>query len=140
MTMKPFTIGQLSLKAGLNVQTIYFYERRGLLPRARRNASGYRLYDDEALRRVLFVKRAQELGFALKEIIELLAIRMLPNSNCDIVRSKTEGKLSAVESKLRDLARMRDALSTLVVSCRERAIGSECPILTSIDVLGSAEN
>src|SRR5437879_4439940 len=86
--MKPLTIGRLSQESGVNLETVRFYERRGLLPKPPRSASGYRLYPAEALRRLRFIHRAKELGFSLTEIKELLSLRLSPRTSSAAVRQR----------------------------------------------------
>lgn len=75
---KPLTIGRLAQEAGINLETVRYYERRGLLPKPPRTASGYRMFPPEAARRLRFIKLAQDLGFSLREVRELLALRTSP--------------------------------------------------------------
>lgn len=129
MTLK---IGEVAARAGVNVQTIRYYERRGLLPPVRRSRSGYRHYDGEAVRRLCFIKRAQELGFSLAEIRELLALRVRHADACESVQRKAQAKLELVVGKIRELERMRRTLEGLVASCQARRRTDECPILEGL--------
>ena len=88
---------------GINLETVRFYERKGLLPKPRRSASGYRLYTPDAIQRLKFIKRAQELGFSLHEIRELLALRVSPATNNAEIRRRTESKIADIESKIKAL-------------------------------------
>ena len=91
-TSKPLNIGTLAKQAEVNIQTIRYYERRGLLPEPERTASNYRVYAADTVRRVRFIKRAQDLGFTLSEIKELLDLRASPRSCCEDVRARSKAK------------------------------------------------
>lgn len=131
--MQGMRIGEVARQTGVNLQTVHYYERRGLLARPPRTASNYRLYTPEAIRRIRFVKRAQELGFSLSEIQELLSLRATPRSHCGQVRVRAEAKLKNIQAKIRLLRAMRRALSRLVAQCSGKGPVSECPILESLD-------
>jgi MerR family transcriptional regulator, copper efflux regulator len=131
--MKALLIGQVAEQAGVNLQTVRYYERRGLLPRPDRTAGNYRIYTADAPRRVRFVKRAQELGFTLKEIKELLALRAEPQARCADVYEQAEAKVADIDNKLRDLRAMRKALGKLMAECSGRSPASECPILEALE-------
>ncbi len=125
-----FTIGALASDAGVNVETIRFYERKGLLRKPPRKSSGYRQYQAEDSQRIRFIKRAQDLGFTLKEIAELLELDTDPTATCGDMRGQAERKLSEVESKIKDLNRMKKTLKRLADACGEnkKAVQS-CRIL-----------
>jgi len=129
----PLTIGKLANAAGVGVETIRFYEREGLLPKPPRKRSGYRQYPPDAVARVLFIRRAKELGFTLKEITELLELRIDPDKSCADVRALAKAKIVDVEEKMADLARIRAALEKLAKACRGKGPTSECPILDAIE-------
>jgi Hg(II)-responsive transcriptional regulator len=128
--MKPMTIGSLARSAGVGVQTVRFYERKGLLPKPARTASGYREFLPEDARRIRFIRRAQELGFTLKEVQELLELNSRPKATCSDIRRRAEGKIGDIEKRLHDLRRMRKTLKQLASACgvSGRAV-SECRIL-----------
>ncbi len=111
------TIGQVATAANVNIQTIRYYERRGMFAAPRRTASGYRQYPDSVVRRMRFIKHAQELGFSFKEIQELLALRVRPGSSADTVKRLTRLKIASIEGKLRRLQRIRHALEQLAAAC-----------------------
>jgi Hg(II)-responsive transcriptional regulator len=117
------------MEAGVNVQTLRYYERRGLLARPARTVSGYRQYADDAIRRVRFVKHAQELGFTLKEVEELLRLRDGNAGTCGEVRAAAEIKRSAIDDKIASLRAMRRALDVLVASCERNRAERSCPLL-----------
>lgn len=123
-------IGEAARQAGVNVQTIRYYERRGLLPRSPRRASGYREFPDESVRIVRFVKRAQELGFSLDEAAALLRLRK--SKDRVRVRAVAEPHLAQVERKIAELTAMRDALKRLVHACR-CGTTLECPIIEALE-------
>jgi len=127
------TIGQVARQAGVGVETVRFYERQGLLAEPPRRASGYRQYAPEVVARLRFIKRAQELGFALKEIGELLSLRVDPDMTCGEVKQRAEAKMAAMDAKLRDLQRMRAALAQLVAACNGSGPTSHCPILDALE-------
>ena len=126
------TSGELAREAGVNVQTLRYYERRKLLPAPERSPSGYRQYTKEDLRRVRFIKRAQELGFSLEEIRDLLSLRVEGAEACDEVREKTEAKMWEVDRKMMDLRRVKKTLSRLVEACHEGRDTGACPILDAL--------
>ena len=127
------TIGKLAKAAGVNVQTVRYYERRKLLPPTMRTSSGYRLYGDEALKRLLFIKNAQALGFTLQEIAELLNLRVSSIARCGDVKRKAQIKLAIVEDKVRDLKALARALRSLIETCQAGQPTDRCPILRSME-------
>jgi Hg(II)-responsive transcriptional regulator len=137
--MTHFTISQLAKHVGVNVETVRYYERRGLLPQPPRRASGYRQYSQEDLAYLQFIRRAQTLGFSLKEIAELLALRVDPAMGCHEVRERAAHKLADVAVKIRALKRIREALERLIASCSGEGPMSACPILDAITTPESGE-
>ena len=131
--MTGLTRGTLAERCGVNLETIRYYEQRGLLPEPPRSKSNYRIYPDDAARRVRFIKRAQELGFTLNEIKELLFLRAAPRARCADVRDRAEAKVRDVEDKIRTLRAMRKALSKLIEECSGKGPVTQCPILESLD-------
>lgn len=127
------TIGQLAKRIGVNVQTIRYYERLKLLEPLARRLSGYRLYSHEEKRRLQFIKNAQRLGFTLREIAELLALRVTSTVRCGEVREKARAKLVQVESKVDDLQALARALNSLIRACRVGQPTGHCPILMSLE-------
>jgi MerR family copper efflux transcriptional regulator len=127
-------IGQLANAANVTIDTIRYYERRGLLPEPLRRASGYREYSPDFVSRLQFIRKAQELGFSLTEIRELLALQIDSVETCDQVRHRAEEKVHAIEAKIQTLQRMHSILSDLIRSCDQREPSGICPIL---DVLTS---
>ncbi len=114
-------------------QTLHYYERRGLLPEPPRTAGNYRAYPEETVRRVRFIKRAQELGFTLREIDELLSLRATPRARCVDVRERARTKVSDIDDKVRTLVAMRNALTRLIDECAGKEPATECPILEALD-------
>ena len=127
------TIGKLANATGVGVETIRFYEREGLLPKPPRRPSGYRQYPPDAVARVMFIRRAKDLGFTLKEITELLELRVDPDKSCADVRALAKAKIVDVEEKMNDLVRIKAALEKLARACRGKGPTSECPILDTIE-------
>jgi Cu(I)-responsive transcriptional regulator len=118
--------------AGVNTQTLRYYERRGLLPKPPRRGSGYREYSDDAVRVVRFIKRAQELGFSLDEVEELIRLRGVRRAERHRVRAIAERKIDEIERKIAHLQSMRGALAHLVKSC-DRGGPAECPIIDALN-------
>ena len=127
------TIGELAKSTGVGVETIRFYERKRLIAQPERPASGYRRYDDEAARRIRFIRQAQELGFTLAEIRQLLELRLDPRRSCADVRAEAERKIESIDGKLTSLGVMRNALLEITRSCSGEGPTSECPILDAIE-------
>lgn len=132
-SMKPLMIGQVARRAGVGVETVRFYERQRLIDQPLRRASGYRQYEEDVVARLRFIKRAKELGFSLREIRELLALRVDPGTTCAEIRGKAEAKIADVENRITALQKMRKALKKLTMACRGRGPISECPILEALD-------
>ena len=125
------TIGQVAQRAGVNVETVRFYERKGLIEQPPSpSGGGFRTYDDEVIGRILFIKRAQNLGFTLVEIGDLLALSK--TGTCEDVRAKAEVKLAEVQEKIRDLQRVKRALNSVISSCDARGELDPCPILAAL--------
>jgi Hg(II)-responsive transcriptional regulator len=131
--MRTMTIGELARAAGVNVQTVRYYERRGLLEEPPRRASGYREYPESDVGRLGFIRRAQGLGFTLAEIGDLLSLRVDPRTTSADVHRRVEEKLVDVEEKLTDLRRIRGALRELAASCKAHGPVGECPFLEALE-------
>ena len=134
--MSGLRIGRLAEEAGVAVETVRFYERRGLIADPPRRPSGYREYPVETIRRLRFIRRAKELGFSLREIEELLALRMEPIASCGEVRKEIAAKLQDVRERVRDLRRMETALEELRTLCESTDPLGECPILDLLEKTG----
>jgi MerR family transcriptional regulator, copper efflux regulator len=138
MTERGMNIGLAAKRAGVNLRTLHYYERRGLLD-SRRSTSNYRIYDDDSVARVRFIKRAQELGFTLEEIRELLELRLDSDATCCDVRERAEDKLVHIKEKIRSLHSMQLSLERLIAACSGEGAVTECPILESLDRTGIAD-
>lgn len=130
--------GEVAGKAGVNVQTLRYYERRGLLARPKRLDSGYRAYAPETVDSVRFIKRAQELGFALSEIESLLDLSRGGPSDCDRAHALATAKIGELDRKIASLQAMRGSLERLVATCELPRKRRECPLIRSIAVQSGA--
>jgi MerR family mercuric resistance operon transcriptional regulator len=131
--MDTLTIGNLAKQASVNVQTVRYYERRRLLPQPKRTPNGYRIYPAEAVQRLHFIKSAQELGFSLKEIQELLSLRLRPGITSAQIRKRAEAKVVDIEIRISTLQAMKKSLAQIISACSGCGPVSECPILDSLD-------
>jgi len=131
--MEPLTIGKVARLAGVGIEAIRFYEREGLIAEPPRRESGYRQYSEDASLRLRFIQRAKALGFSLKEIKELLSLRIHPDASCEEVRERAETKIADIEGRMETLKRMKHALADLVSACRGRGPVRACPILNALD-------
>ena len=129
MKTKELRSGELAKAAGVNLETIRFYERQSLLPKPPRTTAGYRLFPADAVQRVRFIRRAQTLGFSLKEIRELLALSSTRSTSCKTVRERAEKKMRDIQEKISALEAMNRALRKLADSCTGRGPLARCPIL-----------
>ena len=127
------TIGKVAKASGVGIETVRFYEREGLLEQPARKLSGYRQYDAEAIARLRFIKQAQRLGFTLREIKELLALKLDPNSTRKQVKDRAVAKIADIEQRIADLKRMKKALAPLIQACDGRGTLEGCPILDAIE-------
>jgi MerR family transcriptional regulator, copper efflux regulator len=131
--MRAVTIGEAARQAGVGVETIRFYERRGLIQRpAKPQASGFRVYSPEQIERIKFIRQAQQIGFSLLEIEELLSLRADPNADCADVRKQAAAKLEEVERKLEQLRQIRAALQALLAVCPGSGGLQACTILDTL--------
>jgi Hg(II)-responsive transcriptional regulator len=128
--------GQVADEAGVNVQTLRYYERRGLLPAPARRASGYRMYGPETVRVVRFVKRAQQLGFSLSEVESLLELAAGGPDSCHGARRLATNKITDLDRRIAGLTSMRESLRRLVATCERPRAERECPLLHSIEETG----
>jgi Hg(II)-responsive transcriptional regulator len=125
-------IGTAAEQAGVNIQTLRYYERRGLLPRPPRKRSGYREFPDDAVRMVRFIKRAQDLGFTLDEVEELLRLRSDKRRDRARIRSVATRRVEQIDRKVAELTAMKRALAHLLHCCQEGST-LECPIIEALD-------
>lgn len=129
MKTTSFTIGQLARAAEVNVETVRYYQRIGLLKEPEKPAQGYRQYPREIAARIRFIKRMQRLGFRLREIAELLS---LSEGQCPDVRARAEQKRRRIEARIQDLAAMRATLDDLIDACRTGPSAQACQILATL--------
>ena len=127
------TIGKLAKASGVGVETIRFYERKGLLHEPMRTASGYRSYSQESIKRLKFIRRAKELGFSLAEIQELLCLRGSPTSSKADIKSIAHDKILDIKTKISDLTRIAKALEELTNECDGSGPLCDCPILKALE-------
>ncbi|MFQ5589117.1 MAG: MerR family transcriptional regulator, partial [Nitrospiria bacterium] len=127
------TIGQIAKEAGVGVETVRFYERKGLIVQPPRPRSGrYRRYPDEVVEQIRFIRHAQDLGFSLRQIKELLSLRTDPETDCGDVRERAQAKLEEVNQKIVQLEGIRRALRKLIAACPGRGAVRVCSILEAI--------
>lgn len=139
LKMEALTIGKAAKKAGVGVETIRFYERRGLIEQPRKPGdAGFRVYSADTIRRVRFIRRAQDLGFSLREIQELLALRTDPSADCSDVRDRAAAKVEEVDQKIDELKQIRAALHTVIDACPGRGALGACTILEALDAVQQA--
>ena len=131
--MSVYTTSQMAVLSGVNIETLRFYERKGLMPPPQRTPGGYRQYSENDLKRLRFILTAKRHGFTLQEIKELLELRVSPASTCTQVKQKAQEKIAVIEEKLRELRRMKKALLTLAASCQSENPADECPILEAFE-------
>lgn len=122
-------ISEVAEEAGVGVETVRFYERKGLIEQPRRLRGSYRSYDDQVAARIRFVRLAQALGFTLSEIKELLSLRVDPRTSCADVKAKAQMKIADIDQKIATLRKMRVALVDITKTCSGTGPTSECPIL-----------
>ena len=132
--MQALTVGKLSKQTGVAVETLRYYERRGLLPPAERTTSGYRLFRPDTAQRLRFIRRAQALGFSLDEIAELLSLSDTPSRSAREVKQLTRSKIADIEVRIRDLQRMKRGLAKLDETCSGHGSTQDCPILAALAV------
>lgn len=126
------TIGQVAKRCGVGVETIRFYEREGLIVQPLRPESGFRRYPPDTVGRVRFIQRSKALGFSLREIGDLLSLRVDQATTCPEVRKRAEAKIGDIEKKIETLLGMKRALEKLTAACRKREPTGECPILEAL--------
>ena len=131
--MERLTTGEVAGLADVGVETVRFYEREGLIEEPPRRPSGYRQYPPDAVARIRFIRRAKGLGFALKEIKELLALRLDPKTTCGDVRDRAGQKLVDIRAKIDAFDRMRTALERLTATCGGDGSVGECPVLEAME-------
>ncbi|MEO1017736.1 MAG: helix-turn-helix domain-containing protein [Pseudomonadota bacterium] len=126
-----YPIGEMSRLTGVNIETIRYYERIGIMPEPDRSPGGNRQYDNEHLKRLFFIKRSRELGFSIEEIRALLAMVDSREYSCADVNQMTVAHLSEVQSKIADLKKLESALEQMAAECSRGDI-PECPIVETL--------
>jgi MerR family transcriptional regulator, copper efflux regulator len=126
-------LGDLAAAAGVNRETIRYYERRGLVAEPPRSRNGYRVYDADAERRVRFIKQAQALGFTLEEVGDLLELRVSSTATCGDVRERAQRKVADVERRIAALKAMRKTLAAIAAQCSGTGPVGDCPILDALE-------
>lgn len=137
--MENLTTGQVAKKARVNIETIRYYERRGLIDKPMRTESGYRSFPAEAVERIQFIKNAQELGFSLNEIKELLQLKVDPLTPSSEIRQRTVEKVKDIEAKIASLEKMKHSLLGLIGACDGEGTVAECPIIESLQNGGGTD-
>ncbi|MEP0862116.1 MAG: heavy metal-responsive transcriptional regulator [Ignavibacterium sp.] len=128
--MEQYKVGEIAEKVGVNVETLRYYEKIKIMPKPKRKESRYRFYDELDLKRLRFIKRAKELGFTLKEIKELLNLKIESTATCGDVKHLAEHKLNDIEERINDLKNIRSILVKLINQCIcEEVSSEECPFL-----------
>ena len=131
--MQTLSIGKVARQAGVKIETVRFYEREGLIPEPMRSTSGYRQYPASTVARIRFIRRAKALGFSLREVHELLSLRVDPTRSSAEVKARAEAKIADIEQKVRTLRRMKKTLIDLTEGCDGCGPVSDCPILDTLD-------
>jgi Hg(II)-responsive transcriptional regulator len=129
---------EVAAQAQVNSQTLRYYERRGLLPQPERTHSGYRTYTADAVRVVRFVKRAQQLGFTLDEVEELLHLAEGGPASCEEAKAMARTRIADLQHRIEELAGMRDGLTRLVDTCDQPRAERDCPILLDLETTAAA--
>ncbi len=130
--MNSMTIGQVARKTGLGIETIRFYERKGLVQEPQRKDSGYRQYQQQDVDRLLFIQQAKTLGFTLSEIHELLSLKVSPHTSSREIKKIAQSKLADIEARIKLLKRMQRTLKKLVEQCPGHGPADHCPILEAL--------
>lgn len=128
-----FKIGEVASRAHVNKETVRYYEKRELIPEPDRRRSGYRIFTQRHIDQITFIKRAQQLGFTLSEIKELLELRIDEDITCSEIRSEARHKYQDVIAKIEDLERIKKTLVDLIDSCSGGGPKSDCPILGALE-------
>jgi len=130
-TPRKLTIGRLADQAGVNVETVRYYQRIGVIDEPSKPAQGYRVYPEDTVSRIRFIKRAQDLGFTLREVTDLLALN---DGDCAEARSMAEQKRAVIEDRIRDLRRIQSALDDMVSACRiSEAECARCALIETLN-------
>ena len=127
------TSGAVAARPGVNIETVRYYERRGLIEQPKERRGAFRVYPADAVAHIRSIKRAQSLGFSLKEIKELFDLRLDENARCGDVMTQTERKLEEIDDKIRMLQRVERELRKLIAACEEEQLLCDCPIIEALD-------
>lgn len=130
--METFTIGIIAKQAGVGIETIRFYERKGLIDNPPRRLSGYRQYPEETIDRLRFIRKAKELGFTLNEISELLELSTDASAKCSDVKDRAKAKIQDIGQKIQALSKMKNALSAITSYCDGQGSICTCPIIDAL--------
>ena len=131
--MQALTIGKIARSSGIAVETIRYYEREGLIDKPQRAPSGYRHYAPAAVQRLRFIRHAKELGFSLREIRELLSLRVRRGTTCADIKRQAQDKIADIERRMASLERMKLALVRLSAACTGKGPAADCPILDALE-------
>lgn len=126
---KTLTIGRLASLAAVNIETIRYYQRIGIITEPAKPLEGYRIYPAESVGRIRFIKRAQQLGFSLKEIADLLE---LGDGHCSDIMQRAERKREHINKQIKDLQKLKQTLDTLIDTCRADKQSTHCPIIETL--------
>jgi Cu(I)-responsive transcriptional regulator len=129
--MAAFTAGRLAKAVGVNLATVRYYERRGLLPSPPRTESGYRVYTDDSVKRLRFIRHAQELGFSLDEVEELLGLASRKRTSAEVCEVTTR-KIAVLDQRIRALQSLRKRLNALTRSCDRKGTVDDCVIMREL--------
>jgi MerR family copper efflux transcriptional regulator len=127
------TVGAVAKSASVKIDTVRYYERRGLLPKPPRDKAGYRRFSSATVQRLRFIKHAQSLGFTLNEVKQLLALRITPDCTCADVRYRAQTKMEDIQRRIGSLRAMKKALQQLVSACTADGPASECSFLANLN-------
>lgn len=128
-----YKTGEVARRAGVNKETVRYYEERGLIPKPDRRRSGYRIFTQRHIDQIIFIKRAQELGFTLSETKELLELRLDEDTTCSEIKDEAQDKYQDVIEKIEDLRRIKSTLIDLIDSCSGEGPKGDCPILGALE-------
>ena len=128
-----YKIGEVAHRADVNKETVRYYEQRELIPKPDRRRSGYRIFTQRHIDQITFIKRAQQLGFTLSEIKELLELRVDEETSCSEIKEEAQQKYKDVTQKIKDLRQIQDTLVDLIDSCSEGGPIDNCPILKALE-------
>ena len=131
--MITYKIGEVAKRADVNKETVRYYEKRELIPKPDRRRSGYRIFTQRHIDQITFIKRAQQLGFTLTEIKELLELRIDEETSCSDIKEEAQQKYQDVSEKINDLQRIKETLTALIDSCSEDGPIGDCPILEALE-------